>query len=67
MDSNHWNSHVHPPPIAPAPNNVGAYNLPTELMSFHSSMGQQLDVPFSNLKMISREEQLQFHKFGQHN
>lgn len=63
---NHWNSHVRPPPIAPAPNNVDGYNLPAELMSLHSSVGQQLDVPFSNPQTISGADQTQFRKLGQH-
>jgi len=63
---NRWNSHVRPPPIAPAPNNVDGYNLPAELMSLHSSVGQQLEVPFSNPQTIARADRLQFRKLGQH-
>lgn len=62
---NHWNSHVRPPPIAPAPDIVGLYNLPAELLSLHSSVGQQLEVPFSNPQTISRADQLQLRKLGQ--
>lgn len=65
MDSNHQNSHVHPPSFTPAPKNVGGYNLPTKLMSFHSFVGHQLDVPFSNPQTKSREDQIQFQKSGQ--